>query len=143
MDVETTANCTCLNLRKASRAVTQFYDEVFKPVGLRVTQFSLLALVANKGPAGMKELAKLLVMDRTTLTRNLKPLIDQGFLEVIESDDRRQRPIAITSRGRNRLAQALPLWREAQNRVVANLGREKWAGLLQSLSATVSATTHE
>ena len=143
MDVETTANCTCLNLRKASRAVTKFYDDAFKPVGLRVTQFSLLAMVANRGPAGMKELAKLLVMDRTTLTRNLKPLIDQGFLEVIECDDRRQRPIAITSRGRNRLAKALPLWREAQNRVVANLGRETWVGLLQSLSATVSATTHE
>ncbi len=143
MDVETTANCTCLNLRKASRAVTQFYDEAFKPVGLRATQFSLLALVANRGPAGMKELAKLLVMDRTTLTRNLRPLIDQGFLEVIECDDRRQRPIAITSRGLNRLAQALPLWREAQNRVVANLGRESWVGLLQGLSATVSATTQE
>ena len=123
MDVETPANCTCFNLRKAARAVTRAYDEALKPSGLRATQFSLLGVVANRGPAGMTELARALVMERTTLTRNLKPLMDQGFLEAMDGADRRRRPIAITPRGRKALERALPAWRRAQAEFVDGLGR--------------------
>ncbi len=138
MNVQTPANCTCFNLRKAARAVTQMYDEALKPSGLRATQFSLLCVVKNNEPIGITELAKTLVTDRTTLTRNLKPLLSQELLEVIEGADRRQRPIALTSRGRDTLAQALPLWREVQARMVEGLGHARWTGLLGDLNEAVA-----
>ena len=138
MNVETPANCICFNLRKAARSVTQMYDEALKPSGLRTTQFSLLSVVANCGPAGITELAKKLVTDRTTLTRNLKPLLYQELLEVVDGADRRQRPIALTSRGRDALAQALPLWRELQIRTAEGLGHARWTGLLGDLNEAVS-----
>ena len=137
MNVQTPANCTCFNLRKAARAVTQMYDEALKPSGLRATQFSLLSVVENNGPIGIAELAKRLVTDRTTLTRNLKPLLREELLEVVEVADRRQRPITLTPRGRDTLARALPLWREVQARMAAGLGRARWTGLLGDLNAAV------
>jgi DNA-binding MarR family transcriptional regulator len=133
MDVTEPVNCTCFGLRKAARAVTQMYDRALKPTGLRVTQFSLLAVTQRTGPRGMAELAELMVMDRTTLTRNLKPLLDRGLLETIAGADRRRRPIAITAKGRAALAQALPHWREAQARMADGLGRSSWWRLLGDL----------
>jgi DNA-binding MarR family transcriptional regulator len=138
MDANTPENCTCFNLRKATRVVTKMYDEALKPSGLRATQFSLLATVEGKEPIGISELAEALVTDRTTLTRNLKPLLTQSLVEVIESDDQRQRPIALTSKGKDTLARALPLWREAQAQVIANLGHGRWESLLGHLEETVS-----
>ena len=137
MNVKSPANCTCFSLRKAARAVTQMYDEALKPSGLRATQFSLLSMVKNTGPTGITELAKTLVTDRTTLTRNLKPLLSQELLEVVDGADRRQRPIALTSRGRDTLAQALPLWREVQARMAEGLGHTRWTGLLGDLNEAV------
>ena len=137
MNVKTPANCTCFNLRKAARAVSQVYDEELKPSGLRGTQFSLLVVVEGRGPAGVSELAKAMVMDRTTLTRNLKPLLAQGLLEVVDGPDRRRRPIAITDRGRDAIARALPLWQRAQTRIAKALGKDRWAGLLADLDETV------
>ncbi len=137
MDVTTPVNCTCLSLRKAARAVTQMYDEALRPSRLRATQLSLLFSVEHAGPRGITELAKMLVMDRTTLTRNLKPLLDQKLLEVIHGPDRRQRPIAITPKGRDALAGALPLWQEVQVRLADGLGRSRWRGLLGDLGDAV------
>ena len=137
MDVKTPANCTSFNLRKAARAVSQVYDEALKPSGLRGTQFSLLVVVEGRGPAGVTELAKAMVMDRTTLTRNLKPLLAQGLLEVVDGPDRRRRPIAITGHGRETISRALPLWRQAQTRIAGALGKTRWAGLLADLDETV------
>ena len=143
MDVDSTANCTCFNLRKAARAVTQLYDEALKPSGLRATQFSLLTAVATTGPVVMTALAKTLVMDRTTLTRNLRPLLDQGLLEVVAVDDRRQRPIALTVLGREKLDVALPLWREVQSRLAEDLGRDNWGGLLRYTRNAASIAARE
>ena len=137
MNVEAPANCTCFNLRKAARAVTQMYDEALKPSGLRATQFSLLSVVEHKGPLGMTELAKALVMDRTTLTRNLKPLLEQDLVAVVGGSDRRRRPITITSRGRDTLVRAQPMWRKVQRHMAAGLGRVRWTGLLGDLDETV------
>jgi DNA-binding MarR family transcriptional regulator len=137
MDPKTPVNCTCFNLRKAARAVTQMYDEALKPSGLRATQLSLLLAVAEKGPTGMTELAKQLVMDRTTLTRNLKPLLDSGLAEVVEGADRRHKPIAITARGRQALAESMPLWREVQGRMTEGLGSARWSQLIRDLGAAV------
>ena len=137
MDVNAPANCTCFNLRKAARAVTQAYDKAIKPSGLRVTQFSLLSIVARLGPVGIKDLSKALVMDRTTLGRNLKVLSDRGLLEIGEGDDRRYRPITITAAGQDALDLALPLWKQAQTHMDIGFGQNRLAGFHSDLSEAV------
>ena len=131
------ANCTCFNLRKAARSVTQLYDGALKPSGLRATQFMLLCAVENNGPATITELARVLVTDRTTLTRNLKPLIERELIESVDSADLRERPVAVTPKGRKALSRALPLWRDVQTRMTDILGRGNWAKLLGDLNDAV------
>ena len=89
-------DCTCFNLRKATRAVTQFYDDALRPTGLRVTQFSLLGVIDAFGTASITELAPEAVMDRTTLTRNLAVLEDEGLIRVEQGDDARVRQVSLT-----------------------------------------------
>ena len=84
-------SCACFSLRKVTRAVTQLYDEMLRPAGLRGTQFSLLVAVQMAGPVGVTRLAELTVMDRTTLTRNLELLQKQGLIEIAAGADRRSR----------------------------------------------------
>ena len=129
--------CACNALRKATRAVTQFYDDALKPAGMRATQFSLLATVAGSETTTMSAIAEALVMDRTTLTRNLKPLVKRGLLETVEGEDRRQRRVAITEKGAQALIDAEPLWRQAQAKIAGSLGDERWAGMVRDLDEAV------
>ena len=138
MDVTSPANCTCFNLRKAARAVTQVYDEALRPSGLKATQLSLLVNLARRGALPLTQLADALVMDRTTLTRNLKPLTARGLVAIEPEADRRVRRISLTDAGRKALDGAMPLWETAQRRMVVGLGDERWSGLLDGLSATVA-----
>ena len=131
------ANCACLSLRKATRAVSQMYDEILKPSGLKVTQFSVLATVAAQGPASMTALSRTLVMDRTTLTRNLKPLLDRSLVKAGKGNDRRQRPIAITRKGEDILARAMPFWRQANEHIVGGVGAARWQGMSRLLEETI------
>ncbi len=132
-----TASCVCLNLRGAARAVTKLYDEILKPSGLKATQFSVLAVIAQVGPASMSVISRILVMDRTTLTRNLKPLLKRRLVKMSKGEDRRQRTIALTQNGKTALARALPLWKKAQDQVVTGLGQARWRGMAQLLGETV------
>ena len=131
--------CTCANLRKASRLVTQFYDAALAPAGLRATQFTLLATLSKRGGLPHSKLADALVMDRTTLTRNLKPLVDRGLIEVGAGADQRVRHIALTDEGQAVLEAALPHWRRAQARLVERLGHKPWAVFLGGLKETVQS----
>ena len=85
-------DCTCFNLRKAARAVTQYYDDALRPSGLRVTQFSLLSVIKQFGTVNIGTLADEAVMDRTTLTRNLKLLEQEGLVTITASGAAGQRP---------------------------------------------------
>ncbi|MGH6922173.1 MAG: MarR family winged helix-turn-helix transcriptional regulator [Propylenella sp.] len=108
-------SCTCLALRKAARAVTQHYDRALRPAGLRATQFGLLVGLTQSGPVPMAKLADIMGLDRTSLTRNLRPLEATGWLTVAEDDeDRRVRIVAITPKGVAALRKARPAWRKAQ-----------------------------
>ena len=133
-------NCACFNLRKVTRAVTQLYDEMLRPAGLRTTQFSLLVAVRMAGPVGVTRLAEFTVMDRTTLTRNLELLQKQGLIEVAVGTDRRSRIVTITAQGNAAIAQALPFWKKAQSHVVNSLGQERWADMLMDLGELVALT---
>ena len=132
------AACTCANLRKAARAVTQVYDQALRPTGLKVTQFTLLATLSNRGDLPLSRLAEALVMDRTTLTRNLKPLVGKGLVRIDQDEDLRVRRISLTESGGNCLSAALPNWRKVQSRLVEALGHERWSGFLDDLTATVA-----
>lgn len=129
--------CTCFNLRKATRLVTQLYDDALRPVGLRNTQFTLLQVVRSEGPIGMNDLAESVVTDRTTLTRNLKPLQRDGFLRINDADDKRVREVAITRKGERVLDRAYPLWEGAQDQLRDQLGTGKIEQLLGGLQDTV------
>ncbi len=130
--------CTCANLRKAARAVTQVYDQALRPTGLKVTQFTLLATLSNRGDLPLSRLAAALVMDRTTLTRNLKPLVGKGLVRIVQDEDLRVRRISLTDAGGNCLSRALPNWRQAQSRLVEALGHARWSGFLDDLTETVA-----
>jgi DNA-binding MarR family transcriptional regulator len=135
---EIEATCACSNVRKAARAVTQLYDDVLQPIGLRSTQFTLLVAAALAGEASVTQLSQALVMDRTTLARNLKPLEIQGLLTIGEGTDRRRHLVQLTERGRQALASALPYWEQAQQQVITRLGDTQWQALRDSLKATMT-----
>lgn len=133
--------CAVFNLRKASRAVTQLYEEIMKPSGILPTQFTLLAITRSMGPVSISRMAKELVMDRTTLTRNLKPLEREGLLIVVPvKDDQRSREVSITSKGLKQLEQAIPFWQEAQNLTEKALSTSRLNRMLGDLKATVRTT---
>jgi DNA-binding MarR family transcriptional regulator len=128
--------CTCFHVRSLARRVTQFYDRALAPCGLRVTQYSLMTQLAALGPTPMGPLADLLDMDRTTLTRNLKPLIDAKLIVLARSPgDARVRTVALTASGRARRRVAHRLWRHAQDLVDAELGATRVAALHRRLAA--------
>jgi DNA-binding MarR family transcriptional regulator len=137
-DLADCPNCACFNLRKAARAVTQLYDNMLRPTRLRATQFSLLVATSLFEPISVTRLAEMGVIDRTTLTRNFKPLEKRGLIEVISGIDRRTRMVSLTGRGREALRKALPLWKKAQARVVKELGQERWNSLQANLREVVS-----
>ena len=130
--------CTCFSLRKATRLVTQMFDEKLKPSGLLVTQFTILIAIALVESGTMSGLAEELVMDRTTLTRNLKPLERDGLIQIELGQDQRERVVKLTEVGRERLAQTLPFWQQAQTQVIEVLGQQDWEHLIADLTKTVS-----
>ena len=131
--------CTCANLRKAARIVTQAYDAALQPVGLKATQLTVLATLANRGDMPLTRLAEALVMDRTTLTRNLKPLERQGLIRIEQEADQRVRKVTLTEAGARILKQAQPFWEQAQSQIHKKLGQHKWSNFLNDLSATIAA----
>ena len=130
-------SCASANLRRATRAITQFYAKIMESSGLQPTQFALLVACVVVGPVPITVLADALVMDRTTLTRNMKLLAKQGLVEVVEGDDHRVRVVEISRAGRNAIAKALPLWKNAQACMLEGLGQERLDNLLMDLSAAV------
>ncbi|MBT3658843.1 MAG: winged helix-turn-helix transcriptional regulator [Rhodospirillaceae bacterium] len=138
MDLTEPKNCTCFNLRRAARAVTQLYDEALKPTGLRATQMPILAMLDAIGSVPMTQLANALGMDRTTLTRNLRPLLAQKLVATTEGADKRQRRVEITAQGRRRLTDAEPHWRAVQTRLAESFGIPEWQNLMGGLDNLVA-----
>jgi DNA-binding MarR family transcriptional regulator len=123
---EILASCACHRVRTAARAVTRAYDEALRPVGLRATQLSVLVAAAADEPVSISALAKLMGMDRSTLTRNLRPLEAEGLIRLGDEGWRRSRTLEITKQGRARLREAVPLWEKAQQTLRARLGERSW-----------------
>jgi DNA-binding MarR family transcriptional regulator len=117
------ADCLCLASRRAARTITRAFDRQLRPHGIRVTQFTLLTNLELRGPTALGELAEILGMERTTLTRNLALLETERWIDIrADSDDARSRIIAIAPKGRAMVARALPAWRKAQAAASAAIG---------------------
>lgn len=116
--------------------MTQIYDSHLAPVGLTLTQYSLLANLVRRAPPSVHQLAEVMGMDRTTVTRNLKPLIARGLLTLIPGADRRSKCVAVTQDGQDVWSQAKAFWRAAQTEIETRLGGETVAGLHQVLDVS-------
>jgi len=133
-------DCNCLAIRQAARHVTQFYDQLFAPVGLRATQYAILSRLKRDGPMTINALAGALVMDRTTLGRNILPLQRDGLIEVVASPaDRRRRELRLTAKGTEKQRQGSERWAVAQQRFDDVFGGDRAAelrGLLREVVAS-------
>lgn len=139
---EQRASCTCGSLRKASRRVSQFYDAALAPVGIKSTQFSILAEIDRArldSPVTMCELATAMVMDRSTLGHNLRPLArDRLLILRMAQSDRRKRYVELTRKGKETLEEARRLWRLAEGRFERIFGRQPAAELRAVLLSIAS-----
>ncbi len=131
--------CNGTSLRKATRRVSQLYDAMLAPCGLRSTQRSILVNIARAGTPSIGELAGLLVLDRSAMAHNLKPLERDGLVKfVADKNDRRNRRVTLTEMGRARLAQSMPLWEGAQQRFETVFGARKAKELRTALEFIAS-----
>jgi DNA-binding MarR family transcriptional regulator len=140
--VEVREQCVATKLRQATRAITQHYDEAMADAGLRSTQFTLLVALAQAPLVPLSKLAEALVMDRTTLTRNLAPLLRDGLAAEHAAGDRRVRAFTLTAKGKKLLEHAMPGWRKAQARLQRALGTADLTVLDRILNAAVRAAQH-
>jgi len=132
--------CNCLAVRQAARYLTQFYDQFLAPSGLRATQFSILGMLRGYGPLSINALAKELVMDRTTLGRNMLPLEREGLIEIVPgTTDRRMKELRLTKAGADRLRAAAPGWSAAQAKFEAAFGQKRSAELRALLEGVVAS----
>ena len=132
--------CNCLAIRQAGRQITQFYDQYLAPVGLRTTQFSVLARLRQTGPMTIAALASELLMDRTTMGRSIVPLEREGLIRVVTGrTDRRSKELQLTEAGIKRVKAAYKGWKQAQARFARVFGEERAAGLRELLRAVSTA----
>jgi DNA-binding MarR family transcriptional regulator len=132
--------CLCNALRQASRAVSRLYDDELRAVGLRTTQFSLLRVLRASGEVRQGDLGELALLDDTTLTRNLRPLVKNNWVAVRAGKDRRERLVTITDAGAAKLREARSAWARAQQHVRALLSEELWEELLKVLPEVARVT---
>lgn len=125
--------CFCGAYRRVERILTRHYEHCIRPSGLSVGQFSLLAIVMRSGSLSQQQLGTILAMDKATLSRNIQPLLKQGFLQVETPADRRVKQLCLTPSGREKIREIMPLWRNAQQSLKQKLG-DDFSPLLEMLN---------
>jgi len=133
------SECACLKVRTAARAVTRLYDDAFRPVGLRATQLSVLVAVTSNEAVSIVSLSRILGMDRSTLTRNLKPLEQQRLVAIGPEGRHRSRTLCITSKGEQLVGKALPLWEKTQKKLREELKKRRWKNLHTELDHVIKS----
>ena len=133
-----TLPCMCANIRRAARALTQHYDEALRPVGLTITQFTILQALSLAGEPTQGELGELLAMDSTTLTRTLAIMSRNGWIGKHYGADRRERRLRLTRTGESEFNRARPNWQSAQEALQEKLGKRRWDELTKLISDTTS-----
>jgi DNA-binding MarR family transcriptional regulator len=130
--------CACQKVRLAARAVTRAYDQTLRAVGLRSTQFTVLVAASVADGIPLNQLATILGLERTSLTRSLAGIEKEGLIRV-GSVDGRTRQVVLTQRGKDRLDLALPLWNKAQQNLKKKLGEQGWAMVNDGLAMLAEA----
>jgi DNA-binding MarR family transcriptional regulator len=130
--------CICATARMAARSLTRVYDRALEPVGIRTSQFSILARLLEEGPLSVSHLAGRLAMDRTTLARDLRPLERRGLVSVSVGADRRVRMAELTPAGNRLVDEVRPLWKQVQRDVRSQLGTDRVARLMDELRAATA-----
>jgi DNA-binding MarR family transcriptional regulator len=133
--------CACSQVRRLSRKLSSLYDALLSPEGMSITQYSLLANIEPTGQLSHAVLAEKVGMDRTTLTRNLRPLTRAKWVAAATGKDRRQHLLQLTAAGRRKLVRSLPLWEEAQRQFLSQIGTESLQELRALLTSAESAVT--
>jgi len=119
------SECSCNMMRKSARKITQFYENNLREAGIKPTQFSILATLANTGPIQLTQLADRLVLERTSLTRNLNVLERNTWIDIQPGEeDLRQRVVSLTRNGYKQLDCAIPYWQKAQKAIAKDMGQE-------------------
>jgi len=133
LDLTGTGYCASLNFRRTSRIVTRLYDTVMQESGVRSTQFAILVGIAKLQPVAMGHLAKVLMLDSSTLTRSLRLLQKERMIEISKRSQMRRRFLKLTFSGQKALQRSLPLWRAAHERFLAEVGADYWLKLRDEL----------
>jgi DNA-binding MarR family transcriptional regulator len=133
--------CICAALRQASRAVTRNYDAELRGTGLRATQHSLLRLLGRSGEVRQGDLGEMASLDETTLTRSLRPLVKSGWVTIRAGVDRREKLVAISEAGKEKIEQARPAWSKAQERMRRSLPNGTWDSLFAALRDVMKAVS--
>jgi DNA-binding MarR family transcriptional regulator len=131
----------CASLRRASRALTQLYDEALRPLGLRATQFTILQALTLAGEVSQGELGQILAMDSTTLTRTLRIMSREGWIAERRGEDQRERLLRLAKGGRNQFNRALPSWEKAQAQLGRQLGDKRWHALMKLTNEVTTLVT--
>jgi len=119
------SECSCNMMRKSARKITQFYENNLREASIKPTQFSILATLANTGPIQLTQLADRLVLERTSLTRNLNVLERNTWIDIQPGEeDLRQRVVSLTRNGYKQLDCAIPYWQKAQKAIAKDMGQE-------------------
>lgn len=133
-------DCNCFALRSAARHATQLYDQFLAPIGLRTTQFSILAKLKRRGPLTISALAEDMVTDRTTMGRAIQPLERDGLIQIVPAaSDRRVKDVHLTKSGEKRLQEGIKAWAQAQARFETDFGVGRSSELRTLLRAVASS----
>jgi DNA-binding MarR family transcriptional regulator len=133
--------CMCGNFRRTARTLTQLYENVLRPLGLRATQFTILQVLSRAGEVSQRQLGEMLAMDSTSLTRTLAIMRRQGWIAERAGKDRRERLLRLSSAGKRQLERVSPAWEKVQSRLRHQLGEQAWNRLFkltQEVTRTVS-----
>ncbi|TQR32824.1 MarR family transcriptional regulator [Lysinibacillus sphaericus] len=133
-NINYTQICVCANLRKKTRLVTQFYDNLLQPTGLKVTQYSMLANIDLQQAVSISRLGEILLLDQTTITRNINLLKRNGYVDLTrDPQDARAKVITLTDKGVEKLNEAAPIWQDIQERIINDIGLEKYNDFYETL----------
>lgn len=133
-NIDYTQICVCANLRKKTRLVTQFYDNLLQPTGLKVTQYSMLANIDLQQSVSISRLGEILLLDQTTITRNINLLKRNGYVNLTrDPQDARAKVITLTDKGVEKLNEAAPIWQDIQERIINDIGLEKYNDFYETL----------
>ncbi len=136
-----TLPCMCGSFRRTSRALTQFYDQALRPIGLRPTQLTILQVFDRAGEVSQGQLGEMLAMDSTTLTRTLGIMHRHGWIAERRGEDQRERWLRLSRAGETKLNRALLVWENVQSRLRKQLGDQAWQNLLQLTTQVTELVT--